>query len=128
MIIKSGLLRVCVAGALLFAGSAQAGCWSYQSGPTYDSRWYLGVDNVADGDDASLLTDNALLQQKFPSQCGGQFGCDVVSYSIQWGNGSWSAPYYPGVNDTDWVVNTGGYQRRVWSYFYDHNFQMTYCN
>ncbi|AKJ06177.1 Hypothetical protein AA314_07803 [Archangium gephyra] len=51
-----------------------------------------------------------------------------VRYRIQWFNGIWSPDYYPGANDVDWVTHSGGYQRRVWSYFYDHTHELTFCN
>jgi len=51
-------------------------------------------------------------------------GGKIVAYQIQWFNGAWSGWYVPGINDLDWVVNTGSDdqqgQRLVWSYFYDH--------
>lgn len=50
---------------------------------------------------------------------------DIFWYQIQWSNGGWSSKYYPGDGDLDWKTNSDGTRRRVWSYFYDHNYR--YC-
>jgi hypothetical protein len=113
---------------LMVSGLASATCYTVTRSPTWDGRWVYGSDGTPSWDDLSVLADNSTLKSTYPSQCGGTYGCDVVRYRIQWFNGTWSPDYYPGVNDVDWVTNAGGYQRRVWSYFYDHTHQFTFCN
>jgi len=122
------LVSFAASATLLVGGLASATCYTVTRHPTYDGRWVYGMDGYPSGDDISIHTDNYTLKATYPAQCGGPFGCDVVSYRIQWFNGTWSPNYYPGANDVDWVTNSGGYQRRVWSYFYDHTHQFTFCN
>jgi len=113
---------------LLGSGLASAACYTVTRNATWDGRWVYGADGYSSSDDNSVLADNRTLRSTYYAQCGGIYGCDVVRYRIQWFNGSWSPDYYPGVNDVDWVTNGGGYQRRVWSYFYDHTHEFTFCN
>lgn len=111
-----------------FIDSITAECWNQTLSPQYDDhRWVIGIDGQDSADDISLLTDNHILKSKYPNECGGTYGCDVVFYKIQWFPGYWSA-FYPGVNDVDWKTNSNGYERRVWSYFHDHNHTFTFCN
>lgn len=70
--------------------------------PTWDSRWTQGL---------SGNTDNVML------------GKDIAMYRIRWFNGNWSKWYTPCVDDVDWKTNGDGTQRRVWSYFKDHQHQ-----
>ena len=114
---KLGMLAV--VGGSLAAYSASAECYTVTRGPTYDGRWPQNL---------SLSTDTNVLREYYPSQCSGNYICDIVSYRIQWFNGTWSPDYYPGVNDVDWKTNYDGSQRRVLSYFYDHNHSYTFCN
>jgi len=112
---------------LLGSGLASAACDTVTRDATWDGRWVYGEDGHPSGDDLSVLADNSTLKATEPALCDGPYGCDVVRYRIQWFNGIWSPDYYPGVNDVDWVTN-GSYQRRVWSYFYDHTHELTFCN
>jgi len=68
--------------------------------------WYLGLDTNID--------------QRI-------LGGKIQAYKIQWFNGIWSPWYTPGVNDLDWKINYDGTQRRVWSYFTDHNHIYKIC-
>ena len=68
--------------------------------------WYLGLDTNID--------------QRI-------LGGKIQAYKIQWFNGTWSPWYTPGVNDLDWKINYNGTQRRVWSYFTDHNHIYKIC-
>ncbi len=52
---------------------------------------------------------------------------EILKYRIQWFNGAWSQWYVPGQNDVDWKTNLNGTQRRVWSYFDDHNHEYEKC-
>ena len=113
---------------LLGSGLASAACDTVTRDATWDDRWVYGEDGHPSGDDLSVLADNSTLKATEPTLCDGPYGCDVVRYRVQWFNGLWSPDYYPGVNDVDWVTNGGGYQRRVWSYFYDHTHEFTFCN
>lgn len=93
-----------------------SGCYTITRGPTYDLEWTFSL---------SLSTDTRMLHEYYPSQCAGNFLCDVVAYRIQAFNGEWSQEYYPGVNDLALFNNT---QRRMWFNFYDHNHAYTFCN
>lgn len=74
---------------------------------TNDVRWYKGL---------SLEVDQAAK------------GGNIVAYKIQWGNGTSSGWYIPGVNDIDWKYNTDtGKLRRVWTYFYSHTHSYIIC-
>ena len=96
--------------------SIVAGCYTITRGPTYDLEWTFSL---------SLSTDTRMLHEYYPSQCAGNFLCDVVAYRIQSFSGEWSQEYYPGVNDLAVFNNT---QRRMWFNFYDHNHAYTFCN
>lgn len=48
---------------------------------------------------------------------------EIYQYQIQWFSGYWSPWYTPGVDDVDWVLSN----RRVWSYFEDHNYRLKIC-
>jgi len=88
--------------------SSQDQCTEVSSeAATYDARWYKGL---------SLEVDSAVK------------GGNIVAYKIQWGTGSWSGWYVPGVNDIDWKYNTDtGKLRRVWTYFYSHTHSYVIC-
>lgn len=47
----------------------------------------------------------------------------VIRYRIQWYSGYWSPWYTRGVDDIDWKDPN----RRVWSYFDDHRYQIEWC-
>lgn len=57
----------------------------------------------------------------------------VISYRIQWFNGNWTEEIIPGVEDEDSVKNYPAEsfpdegRRKLWSYFYDHNHEITSC-
>lgn len=110
-----------------FAGTASAECFDYQGTPTGDTRWVVGLDNVAGtADDHSLQTDNELLRTLRPQHCSGPHGCDIILYRIQWFSGGWSGHYIPGFNDVHYAA--GGIAMKPWAMFNDHNYKMTYCN
>jgi hypothetical protein len=48
---------------------------------------------------------------------------EIYQYQIQWFSGYWSPWYTPGVDDVDWKLSN----RRVWSYFEDHNYRIKGC-
>lgn len=52
---------------------------------------------------------------------------DIVAYKIQWFSGAWSDWYLTGINDLYWKTNLDGSERRVWSYFTDHNHIYIQC-
>lgn len=54
-------------------------------------------------------------------------GASIPVYQIQWFNGKWSKLYTTGDGDIDWKDNGPGKQRRVWSYFFDHNHRFVVC-
>ena len=57
-------------------------------------------------------------------------GVRIMSYKIQWFDGTWSDWYFPGYNDLDWkafTINGKKYLRRVWAYFGDHNHMYVTC-
>lgn len=86
--------------------SGQDTCSEVTAGPSYDIRWATLGRSV----------DQAVK------------GGRIVAYQIQWGGGTWSPWYVPGVNDIDTKFNTGtSTLRRVWSYFYDHNHKYIIC-
>ena len=104
-ILVDGYGGACGSFRLNISGAGGATCTPTSTptrSPTWDSRWTQGT---------SLSLDNAIL------------GKDIGMYRIQWFNGTWSPWYTPGVDDIDWVRNNDGSQRRVWSYFIDHNHQ-----
>lgn len=96
--------------------SSQQSCVEQTRRPTWDCRWYAGLNL---GVDQLILSGN------------------VVAYQIQWFNGRWSGWYVPGVNDLDHKINpfdrscavpiVANSMRRVWSYFYDHNHRYILC-
>lgn len=49
---------------------------------------------------------------------------EIRRYRIKWFSGKWSPWYTPGVDDLDSKTNDDGTQRRIWSYFHDHQFQV----
>ncbi|MFA6273658.1 MAG: Ser-Thr-rich GPI-anchored membrane family protein, partial [Candidatus Paceibacterota bacterium] len=51
----------------------------------------------------------------------------VLRYRIQWFSGNWSPWYVPGESDIDSVKMPDGTDRRIWSYFDDHNHQYVKC-
>ncbi|MHC4779969.1 MAG: hypothetical protein ACYTFG_15465 [Planctomycetota bacterium] len=51
---------------------------------------------------------------------------EIYSYRVKWFNGKWSPWYFPGIEDVDHKTNRDGSQRRMWSYFTDHEFQVIY--
>lgn len=106
---------------------ALATCWNVTRGPQNNSRWYLGLDNIAyTADDLSLNVDNVILKQLYPGNCPSAIGCDVIRYKIQWFNGAWSDYYFPGVNDV--YQKSGENARHYWACFNDHTHLMEYCN
>ena len=48
---------------------------------------------------------------------------EIKRYRIHWFSGRWSKWYTPGKDDIDWK----GSDRRVWSYFTDHNHEFEKC-
>ncbi len=81
--------------------STQTVVAEYRNGPTFDARWFAGLNWNADIE---------ILQGK------------IIAYQIQWFDGNWSCWFVPGVNDLDIKYNTSNNtMRRMWSYFYDHN-------
>lgn len=48
---------------------------------------------------------------------------EITDYRIQWFSGEWSPWYKAGLNDLDWKNRN----RRVWSYFTDHNHEFIQC-
>ncbi len=49
---------------------------------------------------------------------------EIRRYRIKWFSGNWSPWFTPGVDDVDSKTNEDGTQRRIWSYFHDHEFQV----
>jgi hypothetical protein len=85
--------------------------------PSSDARWINSL---------SLQADNQIL------------GGDIVAYKLQWFSGSWSSWIVPGINDLDTKFNMSAQvrngipvqansMRRMWSYFYDHNYSYIIC-
>ncbi|SDY53653.1 hypothetical protein SAMN04487939_10368 [Lysobacter sp. yr284] len=110
-----------------FAGPASAACYDYQGTPANDLRWVVGLDNATGtADDYSLQIDNALLRNIRPAHCSGTYGCDIISYRIQWFGGSWTTPYLPGNND--FHTRGDGSVVKAWAMINDHNYQISYCN
>lgn len=106
---------------------AEATCWNVTRGPQRNTRWYLGLDNVAyTADDLSLTVDNVILKQLYPANCPTTWGCDVVRYKIQWFNGAWSDYFYPGSQDI--YQKPGENARHWWACFNDHTHSFEYCN
>jgi|GEM_PF-3130845 len=50
-------------------------------------------------------------------------GKDIVWYRIKWSEDNWSPKYFPGYNDVDSKLNPDHTVRRMWAYFYDHEFE-----
>ncbi|MFH1770703.1 MAG: hypothetical protein ABH828_04040 [archaeon] len=80
----------------------ESGCSIIERDPTNDKYWQnLGLDTSAHP--------------------------EIKRYKIQWYSGAWSDWYTTGVDDVDWKTNYDGTQRRVWSYFGDHNHMYEEC-
>ncbi|KAJ6648972.1 hypothetical protein Bhyg_04204 [Pseudolycoriella hygida] len=104
-----------------------AACFNATRGPQWDTRWYLGPDNVGyTPDDLSLTVDNIILRSLYPANCPAPYGCDIVRYKIQWFSGSWSGYYYPGSQDL--YHKAGENRRHWWACFNDHTHEFEYCN
>jgi len=87
--------------------STQSSCTEVNEGATFDSRWTAGLSSQAD---QTIL------------------GGHIIAYKIQYGNGTWSGWFAPGVNDIDIKFNPStNTERRQWSYFYDHTHDYIIC-
>jgi len=94
-------------------------CFTIEREPTRDPRWFQGI---------SLLIEEALLAEYHPAQCGRPgVRCSIDYYQVKWGQGLWSEPFLPGLNDLDPKPHYDGTRRRKWSYFYDHLHRYRYC-
>lgn len=86
----------------------QPACRVVRSEPKGDRRWTRGTSTDLD---LEIL------------------GHDIRMYRIRWFRAGWSQWYVPGLNDMDWKVDPAdGSLRRLWTYFYDHDYEYLICD
>jgi hypothetical protein len=96
-----------------------------------DTRGACLSDDDGDEDNDEVSCDNPVITSGIPLRIKywQDLGLDtsthpeIYKYQIQWFSGYWSPWYTPGVNDVDWKLSN----RRVWSYFEDHNYRIKKC-
>lgn len=106
--IKSEYFNGCPGGdCIIYDLSTQSKCTLQSSRATRNMNWVKGL---------SRNVDYQIL------------GGRIAAFQLQWFSGAWSGWYVPGINDIDIKFNTGPKTaRRMWSYFYDHNFRYIIC-
>lgn len=85
-----------------------------------------GDDNDLPSCDNPTITSGTPLRTKYWQDLGLDISAhpEIYQYKIQWFSGYWSPWFTPGLDDVDWKLS----DRRVWSYFEDHNYRIKKCN